>query len=92
MKFWKKWDNEGCPQCGEPEDAEHILLCQGANANDTWDEALHSLQQWLDEQLWICNLTLAGISCERDSQQLLGQTNKRPITNSSIPGRVGGGA
>jgi hypothetical protein len=62
MKFWKKWDNEGCPQCGEPEDSEHILLCQGANANDTWDEALHSLQQWLDEQQTNPDIALSIIS------------------------------
>jgi hypothetical protein len=49
MKCWGKWDNDYCPHCGQSEDKKYLLICQGADANTTWDRSLHFIQQLLDD-------------------------------------------
>jgi hypothetical protein len=71
MKCWKEWESDACPRCGEAEDAEHILLCQGKDANFVWDNALQNLQHWLDDQqtdLDISSSILTGLHNWRYSE------------------------
>jgi hypothetical protein len=47
MVRWNEWPDPHCPCCGANEDATHVWLCQGNDANALWVTALQSLQEWM---------------------------------------------
>ena len=46
---WKYQDDDKCPRCNAPEDTTHVLRCQGAGANDVWNESMAKLTEYLVE-------------------------------------------
>jgi hypothetical protein len=47
MMKWKEHDNPNCPRCGQFEDAPHVWICTGCDANLVWKKSLEKLSEWL---------------------------------------------
>ncbi len=43
----KERDNPNCPRCGQFEDAPHVWICKGCDANSVWNDSLAKLNVWL---------------------------------------------
>jgi len=48
MKLWKQKVSDACPQCGEPEDASHVWVCNQKGSSVVWDNAILRLREWLE--------------------------------------------
>ncbi len=47
MKRWKEWEEDSCPRCGLPEDAQHVWRCKGTGTEEVWNKALLELEHLL---------------------------------------------
>jgi hypothetical protein len=47
MKIWVHREIDSCPQCGNPEDAGHVWICDQMSASEVWDKALLEFSQWM---------------------------------------------
>jgi hypothetical protein len=43
MMRWNKRPSAVCPRCDDEEDARHVWVCQGAGANEVWEQSMASL-------------------------------------------------
>jgi hypothetical protein len=50
MKRRRKWDNDRCPRCQQPEDAAHVWKCQQTEATELFKAAVDKVREWLREQ------------------------------------------
>jgi predicted amidophosphoribosyltransferase len=39
--------HDSCPQCGEPENATHVLICQDVWAKKKWQHDVTILNSWM---------------------------------------------
>ena len=50
MLLWKKWDDDHCPCCDEPDEtSRHVVLCPDERMRIAWIEPLRGFQIWLEE-------------------------------------------
>jgi hypothetical protein len=47
LKWWKKWNTDIRPSCGQPEKAEHVWSCRGNWADIVWNQSIEPFQEWL---------------------------------------------
>jgi hypothetical protein len=76
MKRWGKWEDDKCPRCGRPEPAEHVTLCRGQGADNTWSTAIDNLKCWIEKNQtdpFITEAIITGLSTWRD-----GDIQQRP--------------
>jgi hypothetical protein len=51
MKRRKQWSHSRCPRCSEiAETSQHVLQCQGHEANDVWTSFVTEFRLWLARQ------------------------------------------
>ena len=50
MYRWGKRSTDKCPRCAQVEDARHVWVCQGQEANKVWDNAIIALDQWFRDR------------------------------------------
>ena len=70
MKKWKKWSTSQCPMCEVEENHHHIVRCQSAAAQTTWQELMNSfvikLAKLKTPHTTIQHIVLGVTSCRWD--------------------------